>query len=83
MQLIKGGFSFRVKKEPRSNLEIWEHGYVDHRIRDLRDYERHVKYIRQNPVEAHLAGTEEEYPYSSARAVFDCDPCPQGLSPTL
>jgi putative transposase len=81
MQLIKGGFLYRVKKELGLGLEIWERGYVDHRIRDLDDYDRHVTYIRQNPVLAHLAGTEEEYSNSSARAGFECDPCPQGLKP--
>ena len=81
MQLIKGGFSYRVKKELGSTLEIWERGYVDHRIRDLADYDRHVTYIRQNPVEAQLASTEEEYPYSSACAGLERDPRPQGLKP--
>ena len=81
MQLIKGGFSYRVKKELGSTLEIWERGYVDHRIRDLADYDRHVTYIRQNPVEAHLASAEEEYPYSSACAGLERDPRPQGLKP--
>ena len=81
MQLIKGGLSYRVKKELGSNLEIWERGYVDHRIRDLDDYEHHVTYIRQNPIEAHLASREEEYPYSSACAAFERDPRPQGLKP--
>ena len=81
MQFIKGGFSYRVKKELGSNLEIWERGYVDHRIRDVDDYERHVTYIWQNPVEAHLASAAKEYAYSSANASFERDPCPQGLKP--
>src|SRR5207244_6788874 len=34
MQFIKGGFSYRVKKELGWNCEVWERGYVDHRIRD-------------------------------------------------
>lgn len=38
VQLIKGGFSYRWKKELGVNLEIWERGYVDHRIRDATDY---------------------------------------------
>ncbi|HWZ81149.1 MAG TPA: transposase [Terriglobales bacterium] len=83
IQFIKGGFSFRVKKELGSNLEIWERGYVDHRIRDLEDYDRHVKYIRQNPIKAHLASAEDEYPHSSARSSFERDPCPQWLKPQI
>ena len=38
VQKIKGGFSFRVKKELGSNSEIWQRGFSDHRIRDWEDY---------------------------------------------
>jgi len=43
-QLIKGGFSFRVKKDLGSKLEIWEKGYAEHRVKDATDYERHAEY---------------------------------------
>lgn len=76
MQFIKGGFSYRVKKELGLNCEVWERGYVCHRIRDANDYSRHVKYTRSNPVEAELAVTIEEYPYSSAHPGFKLDACP-------
>ena len=66
MQFIKGGFSYRVKKELALNMEIWERGYVDHRIRDATDYARHVGYIRQNPVEAKIVSRAEDYLYSSS-----------------
>ncbi len=39
VQLIKGGFSYRAKKELGSNAEIWQRGFADHRIRDAEDYE--------------------------------------------
>ena len=81
MQLIKGGFSYRVKKELGLNIEIWERGYIDHRIRDANDYARHVEYTRLNPVRARIAVTMEEYPHSSAHPGFALDPCPQGLKP--
>lgn len=81
MQFIKGGFSHRVRKELGMNCEIWERGYIEHRIRDTQDYERHVEYIRQNPVRAGLAASVEEYPYSSAHGEFDLDACSQGLKP--
>jgi len=32
MQFIKGGFSYRTKKELALNIEVWERGYIDHRI---------------------------------------------------
>ena len=80
-QLIKGGFSHRVKKELGLNCEVWERGYVDHRVRDANDYARHVEYIRNNPVEARIVRLAEEYPYSSAHSGFELDACPQGLKP--
>jgi putative transposase len=42
MQLIKGGFSFRMKDRG----SIWQPSFTNHRIRDWDDYERHREYIR-------------------------------------
>lgn len=81
MQFVKGGFSYRVKKELGLDMEVWERGYVDHRIRDAADYTRHVAYIWQNPVEARIVNCAEDFPYCSAHPGFDLDPCPQGLKP--
>jgi putative transposase len=77
MQLIKGGFSFRMKDRG----SIWQPSFTNHRIRDWDDYERHREYIRMNPVRARLARRPEEYPYSSAAGVLRMDPVPQGLKP--
>src|SRR5690242_4824299 len=38
VQLIKGGFSYRAKTELGSNLDVWQRGFSDHRIRDERDW---------------------------------------------
>jgi putative transposase len=81
MQLVKGGFSYRVKKELGLNAETWERGYIDHRIGDANDYAQHVEYTRLNPVKARIAFTIEEYPYSSAHPGFDLDLRPLGLKP--
>ena len=81
IQFIKGGFSYLVKKELEISMEIWERGYVEHRIRDARDYEHHVEYIRQNPVRAGLAEAPEKYHWSSAGCGIALDPCPLGLKP--
>jgi putative transposase len=83
IQFIKGGFSYRVKKELGLNYEIWERGYLDHRIRDPNDYLHHVAYTRLNPVKARMTLTVEEYPYSSAHSGFDLDPCPARLTSGL
>jgi len=79
VQFIKGGFSFRVKRQMGLSLEIWQPGFTDHRIRDAADYAKHVEYIRENPVKRHLAARAEEYPYGSASGVLEVDPAPPGL----
>ena len=72
VQLIKGGFSYRLGKSKRGS--VWQESFTNHRIRDDQDYERHAEYIRMNPVRARLVESPELYPYSSAfrgRAAFD------------
>ena len=81
VQFIKGGFSYRAKKELGSNLEVWQKGFSDHRIRDAGDYLRHVDYIRQNPVRKNLCERGGDHPYSSAALGIELDPVPQGLKP--
>jgi putative transposase len=81
VQFIKGGFSYRVKKELGSNMEVWQKGFSDHRIRDASDYRLHQTYIRENPVRKHLSERAEQYAYSSAHEGFDLDPVPQELKP--
>jgi len=81
VQFIKGGFSYRAKKELGSSLEVWQKGFSDHRIRDASDYRIHQIYVQQNPVRRHLCERAEEYPYSSAKPGFELDPAPQGLKP--
>jgi len=81
VQFIKGGFSYRAKKELGSNMEIWQKGFQDQRVRDGADYDVHVNYVRQNPVKKGLCARAEEYPYSSAHVGFALDAAPQGLKP--
>jgi putative transposase len=81
IQFIKGGFSYRAKKELGSSLEIWQKGFQDQRIRDAADYGAHQHYIRQNPVGKHLCESPQDHPYSSAHAGFELDDAPQGLKP--
>lgn len=83
VQFIKGGFSYRAKKDLGSNMEVWQKGFSDHRIRDAQDYRLHRIYIQQNPVRKRLRERPEEYAYSSAKPGFDLDAAPQGLKPLL
>ncbi len=66
MQLIKGNFSYRAKKELGFTGGIWQRGFSDVRITGQESFIAHQEYIYNNPVKAGLANTPEEYPYSSA-----------------
>lgn len=66
MQLIKGNFSFRAKKELGFAGEIWQRGFSDVRITDEKSFHVHQEYIYNNPVKAGLASSPEEYRHGSA-----------------
>ena len=83
VQFIKGGFSFRAKKELGSHMEVWQKGFQDHRIRDAGDYAQHIRYIHENPVRRHLCERVSDYSFSSAHPGFELDAVPQGLKPQL
>ena len=76
VQFIKGGFSYRAKKELNFNHEIWQKGYNEHRIRDAKEYAQHVKYVWMNPVKAGLVQQAAVFPYSSAQLRSEVDPAP-------
>jgi REP-associated tyrosine transposase len=63
MQLIKGGFSFRMKKEMGYAGEIWQRGFSEVRVDDRESFLRHREYMAQNPVEAGLAPSPQDFPY--------------------
>ncbi len=63
MQLIKGGFSYRLKKEYGVLGEVWQRGFSESRVGDLRSFLQHRAYIAANPVKAGLVSSPEEYPY--------------------
>ncbi|HYX68423.1 MAG TPA: transposase [Terriglobales bacterium] len=78
VQYIKGGFSYRARKELGFGGAVWQASFTNHRIRDARDYEAHRQYILQNP---RRRGLPDDYPYCSGRQGFELDPAPPGLKP--
>ena len=82
LQLIKGGFSFRAKRELGFGGEIWQSSFYDRRVRDVEEYCAFRDYIRSNPVKKRLAAVVEQYPYSSAGAGIALDEAPQRLKPS-
>jgi len=79
VQFIKGGFSFRARKELAIAGEIWQTSFYDRRVRDANEYVRFRHYIHMNPVRRGLVSNPEEFPYSSASMTLD--EVPQGLKP--
>ncbi len=63
VQLIKGGISFRARRELEWTGEIWQIGFTDHRIRDEEDWKRHLDYICRNPVDAKLVSNDVQYEF--------------------
>jgi putative transposase len=78
MQLIKGSFSFRAKRELGFTHEIWQPSFYDRWVRDGEEYFAFREYIRQNAVKRRLA---EDYRYSSTWPDFVLDGAPQRLKP--
>lgn len=81
VQFVKGGFSFRAKRELDFQGAIWQNSFTNHRIKDAEEYERHRGYIRQNPVKRFLAESAESFPYSSAHSRAEVDPPPSWVKP--
>ncbi len=81
MQLIKGGFSFRAKREVGFRHEIWQPSFYDRRVRDAEEYFAFREYIRQNPLKRGLAMKAEDYRYGSAWPGIVLDEAPQWLKP--
>lgn len=52
----------RVTRRERG---LWQRRFWEHAIRDEKDFERHVDYIRWNPVKHGHARTVSEWPYST------------------
>jgi putative transposase len=63
MQLIKGRFSYRLKKELGYFGEVWQRGFSEVSVYDESSLKAHREYIAQNPVNAGLVNSSEEYPY--------------------
>ena len=82
LQLIKGGFSHRMKRDIGSVGLVWQKSFYDHRVRDADELPARARiYIHQNPVRRGLARSPAEFPFSSASGRFELDEVPQRLKP--
>jgi putative transposase len=74
MQLIKGGFSFRL----RSGLEVWMRGYNEAQIRTPEKFAACRAYIENNPVRKRICELPTQYRFSSVNDTR-IDPAPEHL----
>ena len=63
MQLIKGRFSHRLKKEFGYLGEVWHRGFTEEQVMNKESLEAHREYIAQNPVKAGIAASADEFPF--------------------
>jgi putative transposase len=87
VMLIKGGSSYKIKKQLLYTFPIWMEGFHDRWIRDAHEYRIRKQYIEQNPVTARLVETATEYALGSCGGKFALDLCEfdrelQGLKPS-
>jgi len=61
VQFVKGGFSYRVKKELGYNGEVWQRGFSEVQVVGGDSLEQHRRYIALNPERAGLVGPGGEY----------------------
>jgi putative transposase len=80
MQLIKGGFSYRLKRDLGYQGEVWQRGFSEVRINDGQSFLRRRAYIVQNPVKAGLVDSAEEWHYCYS---YLAKKKAQGLKPSL
>lgn len=79
MQLIKGGSSHQIHKQRGNKLQIWQAGFHEWTIRDRKDYQAKVEYIRMNPVQAGLVERPGDWAFGSANGKYSLDPPPERL----
>jgi putative transposase len=63
MQLVKGRFSYRLKKEFGFSGEIWQRGFSEVQVVDDASFTAHRRYIAENPVKVGLVSRAEDYPF--------------------
>jgi putative transposase len=73
MQMIKGGSAHRMGLERPNKFPIWHAGFHDRWMRDGEEYRKAKRYIEQNPAEAKLVESPEDYAFSSASGKYVLD----------
>ena len=79
MQFIKGGSSHAIHVKRENRIQVWQSGFHEWTVRDVRDYEAKRDYIWQNPVTCNLVNKPAEWKFGSAFGKYALDPMPERL----
>lgn len=60
----------RIKELLYSKIKIWQNGYYDHLLRDMKDFKVKLNYMHNNPVRKGIVNNPEEYLYSTANEKY-------------
>jgi putative transposase len=76
VQLIKGGYSYRVKRDLSLTFNVWNPGFSKSPVKGQPHFQNVVNYIHMNPVKAGKVERPELYKCSSAWPGRRMDPSP-------
>ncbi|MEA3488918.1 MAG: transposase [Candidatus Omnitrophota bacterium] len=66
MREFKGYTARKIKKLSDIKQKIWQKGYYDHSLRDMKDFKIKLEYMHNNPVRKGIVDKAENYLYSTA-----------------
>jgi len=64
LRLLKGGSARYCNQKLGRSGAFWHHESYEHVVRDEGEYERILRYIRQNPVKAGLVADWQQWPFT-------------------
>lgn len=73
MQFVKGRFARVWNSKMGHQGSLWQPRYYESAVRTEQQLMRWIDYIEQNPVQARLAGSPQEYPYCSSGGMLRTD----------
>ncbi len=73
MQLIKGRFARLYNQTAGRTGAVWQGRFHERRLRTETALLSAIEYVDQNPVAARLAGSAEDYRWSSASGQYETD----------
>jgi len=69
MRDLKSKTGYDITRQRKVHGPIWQERYFDNIIRRVRDFWHKLEYIHQNPVEAGLVSSPQEWQWSSYRHI--------------